>query len=317
MCVAGLADRENAEKSQIRHASYCRKKAQNPPRPRKRACLICTRAKTQCDTQVPACSQCLKRSVTCIYQNSLQPQHRASDISPTHQRQVQPLLPSKAVVPFLDPFWSPPPSQSTNAHASAPLSAFPDLGDVNVANGFLLQDSLVLDDFFKPAMSLHAPWGDHDSVASVHHSKPHGEGSTISNHGHSIAFPGLGLIDPLRTGPVLRAPRAFRPRKVHLRQLFLNRKYVICTLSTYPYMMLPDKGVPPFIHPQFRINEVDRDGQLPQTSLPGPLATCAGIMAMWSVKNNNNSIFIWRAIRTEQERLSHEVDSRCSSDRVH
>ncbi|MCJ1331273.1 hypothetical protein MMC10_007961 [Thelotrema lepadinum] len=70
-------------------------------------------------------------------------------------------------------------------------------------------------------------------------------------------------------------------------------------------MMLPGDSPPPFIHPQLG-TETARDGRTIYQSLPRPLASCAAIMQMCSVKNEGNVLFIWRAIRMEQERFSLE-----------
>ncbi|KAG9238017.1 hypothetical protein BJ875DRAFT_452064 [Amylocarpus encephaloides] len=58
--------------------------------------------------------------------------------------------------------------------------------------------------------------------------------------------------------PVLRTPRSFKPRIEKYRQLSLSRKFVICTLSTYPQMLILGKGSPPFLHPQFLGKEPER-----------------------------------------------------------
>lgn len=140
------------------------------------------------------------------------------------------------------------------------------------------------------------------------HSETPSEGVLFANHKHLTLLSRLEALNRLVTQPVLRAPRSFRPRQVRYRQLSLNRKFVICTLSAYPHMLLPGKGMPPFIHPRCLIQGSDPDGHVAQ-ALPGPLATCAGIVALWSVKNRTNSVFVWRAIRAEQERLLEEVYS--------
>jgi hypothetical protein len=160
-----------------------------------------------------------------------------------------------------------------------------------------------------PVTPQDVPEREHVSSALVSNGKPPSEDVLFADHRYSIDFSSLEVLNPLGIEPVLRAPRAFWPKRVRYQQLSLNRKYVICTLSTYPHIMLPGKGMPPFIHPQCPVKRFGQDGRVAQTSLPGPLATCAGIIAMWSVKNKNNSVFIWRAIRTEQERLSEEVNS--------
>lgn len=94
-----------------------------------------------------------------------------------------------------------------------------------------------------------------------------------------------------------KALKAFWPRRIRDNQFSLNKAYVLNTLRSLPSMLVPGKGQPPFIHPQCLTNG----------SPPGPLATCAAIVQMMSVRNESNAVFIWKAIRMEQERLSSEV----------
>lgn len=116
---------------------------------------------------------------------------------------------------------------------------------------------------------------------------------------------GLGLNNfPNIYQPALRYPRLFWPKETPHRELSLNRKYVLGNLRNYPRMMLSASrdGMPPFVHSYHLSQDCCDD-----TPLPNPLARCAGIVAMWSVKTKYNSVHIWKAIRSEQERLLHEV----------
>ncbi|EED21996.1 conserved hypothetical protein [Talaromyces stipitatus ATCC 10500] len=103
--------------------------------------------------------------------------------------------------------------------------------------------------------------------------------------------------------PALRSPRLFWPKEAYPQELSLNRKYVLVNLRSYPRMMLSASrnGMPPFVH-SYHLSYDCADN----TSLPEPLARCAGIVAMWSVKSKHNSMHIWKAIRSEQERLLQE-----------
>lgn len=116
---------------------------------------------------------------------------------------------------------------------------------------------------------------------------------------------GLGLINlPNIYQPALLYPRLFLPKETSHRDLSLNRKYVLVNLRNYPGMMLSASRdcLPPFVHSGYPSQAFSDN-----SSLPGPLARCAGIVAMWSVKTKYNSMHIWKAIRSEQERLLHEV----------
>jgi hypothetical protein len=90
----------------------------------------------------------------------------------------------------------------------------------------------------------------------------------------------------------------------------LSRAYVTSTLRSYPMkMVLNDRRLPPFIHPQLcalATNGSQVRDQL-ETTTPHPLAVCASIMRMYSAKSRASSAFIWRTIQMEQQRLELEV----------
>jgi hypothetical protein len=118
---------------------------------------------------------------------------------------------------------------------------------------------------------------------------------------------GLGFDNlPNIYQPSPRYPRLFWPKEAPHQELSLNRKYVLVNLKNYPRMMLSTSrdGMPPFVHSKRPSQDCSDD-----PSLPGPLARCAGIVAMWSVRTKHNSVHIWKAVRTEQERLLQEVRS--------
>jgi hypothetical protein len=296
--ITRQANRQNVEKSQIRHSSYCRKKARNPPRPRKKSCISCTKAKTHCDFEFPTCSRCVKKNVTCLYQT---PQHGKSQTGLSEQQQLEAVA-SSELRPSLDLLSG----SSLKPFGEETVSHDPESFDL--ANDQLFQTPFMFGDFaLAPITSQSVSEKNHSYSALIRHGGNSSEGFPFDQR-YTIDFSSFEDLNPLWIEPVLRAPRAFSPKRVRYRQLSLNRKYVICTLMAYPHRMLAGKTLPPFMHPQCLIKESDQGNRDTQTSFSGPLATCAGIIAMWSVKNKNNSIFIWRAIRTEQERISEEVE---------
>ncbi|TVY42537.1 hypothetical protein LOCC1_G005463 [Lachnellula occidentalis] len=111
--------------------------------------------------------------------------------------------------------------------------------------------------------------------------------------------------------------KLFSARKAPKRQLSLSRSYLICTLRSYPHMMISHQSLPPFIHPYYGYgvsssgNEIDSH----QYGL-APLNNCAAIVKWYSVKNKDNIKFIWGTIRAEQERLLAEYSNYSDQDAV-
>ena len=125
-------------------------------------------------------------------------------------------------------------------------------------------------------------------------------------------YPDLSSTDAVETLTfehlLPKPPKAFYPRTMRNHQFSLNRKYMICTLRSYPSMMVPGKTrtLPAFIHPQ-SLGYKYKDDRFSNSPLSNPLENCLAIMQMWSVKNKGNTQFIWRTIRMEQERVLAEV----------
>jgi len=137
-------------------------------------------------------------------------------------------------------------------------------------------------------------------------------------------YTNIDFLNSLRIIPSLlpHPPKYFSPRPLPTPQLFLNRHYITSTLRSYPSLLLASPSnrstdqnphhyqypytLPPFIHPQCLIN-ISGDDTIQHTSLPGPLANCAKIMAMWEVKTAANTNIIWNRIRAEQRKLFSEV----------
>jgi hypothetical protein len=97
---------------------------------------------------------------------------------------------------------------------------------------------------------------------------------------------------------VLRTVQSTKPVSRHASQ-FITR-----ILGSYPKMMLRRTRLPPFIHP-FSYQQSDTANP----SLPEPLAICMSIAHMFAARTSESSKFLWRTIRTEQQRLTNEVRS--------
>lgn len=65
-----------------RHTLRCKKRN----RSRKRACLPCSRAKSRCDQQTPACNRCLLKELACVYAHAdyqrQESEHQATSAPP-------------------------------------------------------------------------------------------------------------------------------------------------------------------------------------------------------------------------------------------
>ncbi|EED24595.1 hypothetical protein TSTA_079500 [Talaromyces stipitatus ATCC 10500] len=95
--------------------------------------------------------------------------------------------------------------------------------------------------------------------------------------------------------------KLFVPENISNKKSPLIQRYLLCTLRSYPVMMLRGQN-PPFIHPHL-LFEDSGDLRCRQRIKTGPLAVCNELLQMFTMKNRDNVLQIWRAIRMEQERL--------------
>ncbi|KAM3076032.1 hypothetical protein ACMFMG_006455 [Clarireedia jacksonii] len=292
------------EKTQIRHVRYCRKKADHPSRSRKRSCARCSTAKTYCDCAYPSCSRCLEKNIVCLYQHDqkLSSTTARKDRSDSAQQQFH-TSPSSS-----DDSASPDPISGTSLLHYYDSSSTSDSDRLGIANGYQLAS--LPSPLFSNNLSLlsvaseHAHLRVHTLPDMIHHEKSlFPEILSYDDSRWSLDFSNIPL---LVQSPIPRAPRAFSPKHQRYRRLSLTRKYVVCVLNTYPQMLLSAKELPPFVHPKLQSLSTDVVFNMNRSSSSDPLTTCAGIMAMWSVKNASNTAFIWRSIRSEQERLFEE-----------
>ncbi|RDW82486.1 hypothetical protein BP6252_03598 [Coleophoma cylindrospora] len=134
----------------------------------------------------------------------------------------------------------------------------------------------------------------HVTLPSPMYSEPSQNSSFLSELELYDSLP-FDIIEP-------KFPKAFQPRRLLNQQISLNRRFIICTLRSYPSMLLSGTRLPPFIHPKFMVKASEHSSA--ERSLPGSLGMCLSIVNWYSVKNKENSEYIWRAIRMEQERIS-------------
>ncbi|KAF7959519.1 hypothetical protein EAE96_001135 [Botrytis aclada] len=294
------------KKSQLRHVSYCKRvKSRGGVRSRKRACSACTKAKTQCDLIHPSCSRCLKKSLACIYEEPrspieeiLEPEARKNASTDADQiEEVSLILSSSqdiASPPLLD--------IHDGSMVSYPLQ-IPYLIAEDTLNLELPNEDWNLD--FGDLISKHI---DISAPGKPTRYSPQLFPIDLSPNSTSYQPKDSGSYYRLYNQPVPNAPKAFALRKLSNKQFSLNRSYILCTLPTYPLMLLPsnDEGLPPFIHPYF----TDRK------ALPAPLATCAVLIQWISVKNENNVLFIWGCIRMEIDRICAQYTTYKSEESV-
>ncbi|KAF7942504.1 hypothetical protein BELL_0317g00110 [Botrytis elliptica] len=294
------------KKSQLRHISYCKKvKSRGGIRSRKRACSACTKAKTQCDLIHPSCSRCLKKNLSCVYQGPQLPKGKVPD--PEVNSHADTGADQTEEVSLI-----------VSSSKDVTATVWPDIHEVSMISSPLQISDVIAED----TLNLEIPnenWNlDIEEFISEHvdisvFSKPTRYSPQLLPIDPSPIFASYqpkdsGPYHRLYNQPVPSAPKAFAPRKLSNNQFSLNRSYILCTLPTYPSMLIPsnDDGLPPFIHPHFNSRK----------ALPAPLATCVSLIQWISVKNKDNVLFIWGCIRMEIDRICAQYKTYSIEDSV-
>ncbi|TGO17712.1 hypothetical protein BTUL_0015g00480 [Botrytis tulipae] len=281
------------KKSQLRHISYCKRvKSRGGVRSRKRACSACTKSKTQCDLIHPSCSRCLKKSLGCVYEGPHLPRGKTLESEVRNHTDTGADQIEEASL-----------MSSSSQDITAPV--LPDIHEASMVSNPLQISGVTADD----TLNLELPnenWNldtedcfpEHMDISVF---------STPTKYSPRLLpiepSPIFASYQPNNSGPIYRlynqpvpnTPKAFALRKPSNNQFSLNRSYILCTLPTYPSMLLPsnDDGLPPFIHPHFSSRK----------ALPAPLATCVTIIQWIRMKNKDNVLFIWGCIKMEIDRI--------------
>jgi hypothetical protein len=112
-------------------------------------------------------------------------------------------------------------------------------------------------------------------------------------------FPALSLSTYIPTFPTC-GPMALRKMPNQVAQN--NANYIIRALRTFPQRMLRRVTFPPFIH---RPWPTDLNGFI--IDAPEPMANCMSIAQIFASQTLENTAFVWRTIRAEQQRLVDKV----------
>lgn len=301
---------ERIEKSLTRHTSYC-KRSCGKIKSRKKACLACAKAKTQCDLVFPTCSRCSTKANICAY------------IEGSSPRITVPTLPK---ITSLDDevsilFNPPPPDDIIQGHVNVadtenststltstdmvkepdlqPENSCMDIFSLSPGNSDLVFAAGIAEYLADPQISespLPPQLSGFDRALCIQDSYPHFVEDPFT--------PQTREID-------LKAHKAFQPRKLWDHQFSLNKNFVLSALRSYPARILPGKKPPPFFHPECLVESLDARGEK-QKVLPGALRNCAALVQWFQVKDETNAAFFWNTIRMEQERLWAEVRT-CSA----
>ncbi|PQE26034.1 C6 finger domain-containing protein [Rutstroemia sp. NJR-2017a BBW] len=288
----------------MRHVRYCRKKVGQPLRSRKRSCARCSTSKTHCDCAYPSCSRCLEKKLVCLYQNdeTIPAALTRKDRSKSTRQGVHTTPLSSDRSGSLD-FTSD--GSLLQYYGESPTSGLEGFDTATSHQLASLPHPLVSDDLsLRPVSSKHAhSKGLASSSLFRYEENILPENFLFNESRWALDFSNVPL---LAHSPVLRAPRAFSPKRQRYPKVSLTRKYVICTIKAYPQMLLTGKELPPFIHTELQSSSTSVGLTTIRNPSTDPLAICLSITAMWTVKNTHNTAFIWRSIRSEQERLFEE-----------
>jgi hypothetical protein len=300
------------ETSHARHEQYCRRRAAIGRQPRAKACQLCSRVKSKCDSNWP-CSRCVSKQAVCSYNK----RRAASASGASHDTTMvtgpnssggfdqQPL--TEAIVPWPstgNPSWmaadamfdTPRPSVGDSCYTACALS-----GDQHATLFATLQPTIGGSDLdFIPSNDIFQPPA-HESTPSLSQLPLHFSATLSSDKPANI--PSLITCSPVDAhSGSLQNPHAITNE---------CRRLIMSVLRTYPLMVTRPDALPPFVHPLgcgLHFDGRDEPYRSSTDFAPlEPLAACIGIAHMFAARTVNSDGFLWRTIGGEQRRILDEV----------
>lgn len=130
--------------------------------------------------------------------------------------------------------------------------------------------------------------------------------------GHNLPPEGRALVQSspriLASLPDPNMPELYLPRKFATSSTSLTAKYLMAVVSSYPKLMTENSVLPGYIHPyQLKNKGNDCVCNNDNNCVPEPLAVCSSIVQMFLTKTSESNAFVWRTVRSEQQRLYKEV----------
>ncbi|KAH8799790.1 hypothetical protein F5884DRAFT_117223 [Xylogone sp. PMI_703] len=289
--------------SRNRHVLYCRKKHSVEQPSRRRACRLCIHAKTRCDTRSPQCSRCERKQAECVYDGVVPQRHPRSRAIRKDSETAGPGDYDEHSTPTEIASIGPPSgSLPQDAEQSELIDWGPDLLSFTSSEMSLRASPPILcsDD---PLTTQTADIIDTDNSiwAAGLLDDRHDENSSsfrlisTSLSAQSSATP---FLPPHFT--YHDTARVFRPRTFISTSSHRSSTFMIRVLRSYPRMMLRPGTFPPFIHPHYCGGSYD---EIHEPTLTEPLAISKSIAQMFTSRTKQNTAFMWRTIRMEQERL--------------
>lgn len=276
------------ERPKIRHASYCRKRLRDPPQPRKKSCVTCTKAKISCDRiRHNPCSTCIRKGRVCVYEE------RRRSTSSAGYKDASSSASGAASIRSST-------GQEAPVEKYRALTARPPVAvKANKGTSQNSQDSKL--SLIQTVQSRGTPLGAVSwPIATFRFDDPI---SIMASTEQAISVQSMHILSPgsISHELPLRPYQAFNTRLSKRSQSSLLTKYIISTLCSYSRMNIGEGQLPPFIHPE----GVRQGKKLMPCSMLDRLTACSAITTWWS-KNTEDRKFMWNVIRMEQERLFEE-----------
>lgn len=303
--------------SRNRHVQYCRKKWLDSLPVLRKSCAACRKAKAKCDSELPNCSRCNDRALTCVYE--LTKKSVTSGQQPAFAPPDEPSSDGTLLIDIPEPGyqndipWNTHADNGNDAQISLDMDApslwlapVPDLTPQNDL-AFWEPDAGFVEDLEVPDYSIN--------------------GSPIN---WSISGPTLGLcltLDATFSTPadcmfhtpylVLRpmdrdlSPTSPKSPFIHVYLSTgsqIGRTFILQNMKSYA-TALATKNLPPFIHGTSLPSPDPSSCQTPTCAIPPPLPTleiCKSIVSLYTTKTPATSSFVWRTITLEKDRFMNE-----------
>lgn len=281
----------------------------------RKSCAACRKAKAKCDSELPKCSRCDDRGLTCVYELT-----RKSATSAQQFAFAPPDEPSSDGTLLVDVPWNAHADNGNDAQISLDMDVpslwLAPVPDLSPQNDLALwePDAGFVEDLEVSDMGADISSNDYSINVSpinwfISGPKPSltldATFSTPADCMFHTPYLVLRPMDRDLSPTSLRSPfiHAYLPTGSQIGRTFLlqNFKSYATALAT--------KNLPPFIHSTSLPSPDPSSCQTPTCATPPPLPTleiCKSIVSLYTTKTPATSSFVWRTITMEKDRFMNE-----------
>jgi hypothetical protein len=290
----------------------------------RKSCAACRKAKAKCDSELPSCSRCDDRRLTCVYE--LTKKSATSARQPAFAPPDEPGSNGTLLVDIPEPgnqndiHWNARADNDKNAQISLDMDTpslwLAPVPDLTPQNHLALwePDAEFVEDLGVSDMDANIPSNDYSINGPPINWFISGPipsltlDATFSTPADCMFHTPYLVLRPMDYDLSLTSPRSPFTHAYLSTGSKIGRTFILQNFKSYA-TALATKNLPPFIHGTSLPPPDPSSCQTPTCAIPPPLPTleiCKSIVSLYTTKTPATSSFIWRTITMEKDRFMNE-----------